>query len=368
MTEPTKERNSAIEEFLAANGWPDAEHRKLAADASFRRYERVTDGSRRASSSPAYQIKAARITGRRAVLMDAPPDLENVHAFALIARHLKRLGFSAPNVLAEDSGNGFLLLEDLGDDTFSRLLAAGESEEELYALAVDVLATLHNLPAAVAAPGWLDAYGEEKLLEEAGWFTEWYLPAVSGKETAAATRDAYLAAWRAVLPIVHAQPRVLVLRDYHVDNLLRLRGRDGVRACGLLDFQDAVAGPAAYDLMSLLEDARRDVADDLARAMQGRYFDAMRIAMGDAMKDKDRESFLAAYAVLGVQRHAKVIGVFTRLSRRDGKDGYLRHIPRVWGLLERGLENPLLGPLKTWFDAYVPKGLRRRPEPVKGSK
>ena len=343
MTEPTKERGRAIEEFLAAGGWPNARHFSLAADASFRRYERVIDGR------------------RLAVLMDAPPDLEDVHAFARIARHLNRLGFSAPKILAEDSDNGFLLLEDLGDDTFSRLLAEGESEEELYALAVDVLAALHALPAAAAAPGWLDAYGEEKLLEEAGWFTDWYLPAVSGKETAATTRDAYLAAWRAVLPIVHGQPRTLVLRDYHVDNLLRLKGPDGVRdirTCGLLDFQDAVAGPAAYDLMSLLEDARRDVADDLAQTMLARYFDAM----GDAMKDKDRESFIAAYAVLGAQRHAKVIGVFTRLARRDGKDGYLRHIPRVWGLLERGLENPLLGPLKAWFDVHVPKELRHRPE------
>ncbi|HEC90075.1 MAG TPA: aminoglycoside phosphotransferase [Alphaproteobacteria bacterium] len=342
MTAPTKERGLAIEEFLAANGWPNAEHGRLAADASFRRYERVIDTG----------------TGRLAVLMDAPPDLEDVHAFAIMARHLRRLGFSAPEVLAEDSGNGFLLLEDFGDDTFTRLLAAGESEEELYALAVDMLAALHDLPAADAAPGWLDAYGEEKLLEEASLLTDWYLPAVSGKETAAATRDAYLAAWRTVLPIVHGQPRALVLRDYHVDNLLRLEGRDGVRACGLLDFQDAVAGPAAYDLVSLLEDARRDVGDDLVQTMQARYFDAMM----DTMKDTDRESFIAAYAVLGAQRHAKVIGVFARLSRRDGKDGYLRHIPRVWRLLERAIENPLLGPLKTWFDAYAPPDLRRRPE------
>ncbi|HEC90570.1 MAG TPA: aminoglycoside phosphotransferase, partial [Alphaproteobacteria bacterium] len=274
--------------------------------------------------------------------------------FALIARHHNRLGFSAPKVLAEDSGNGFLLLEYLGDDTFSRLLAKGESEEELYALAVDVLAALHTLPAAAAAPGWLDAYDEGKLLEEASWFTDWYLPAVSGKETAAATRDAYLAAWRTVLPIVHAQPRALVLRDYHVDNLLRLKGRDGVRACGLLDFQDAVAGPAAYDMVSLLEDARRDIGGDLAQAMLGRYF--------DVMENVNRESFLATYAVLGAQRHAKIIGVFSRLSRRDGKDAYLCHIPRVWGLLERSLKNPLLSPLKTWFDANVPEELRRRPE------
>jgi aminoglycoside/choline kinase family phosphotransferase len=341
VTEPTKERSKAIEAFLAASGWPNAEHGTLTADASFRRYERVIDAA----------------AGRRAVLMDAPPDKEDVHAFARIARHLGRLGFSAPRVLAEDSSDGFLLLEDLGDDTFTRLLAAGESEEELYRLAVDVLATLHAMPSPPegdAAPEWLDAYDDEKLLEEASLLTDWYLPALTGRETGGKARDAYLAAWRAVLPIVQARPRTLVLRDYHVDNLLRIKGRDGVRACGLLDFQDAVAGPAAYDLVSLLEDARRDVGDDLARAMQARYF--------DAMKDVNRESFMAAYAVLGAQRHAKVIGVFARLSRRDGKDGYLRHIPRVWRLLERSLENPLLRPVKTWFDAYVPKGLRRQPE------
>ncbi len=354
MTEPSAERTKAIEAFLAAHGWPGAAHGTLAADASFRRYERVIDAD----------------GGRRAVLMDAPrdkADFEDVHAFARISRHLRRLGFRAPEVLAEDSGGGFLLLEDLGDDTFTRLLAKGrppaegESEEELYALAVDVLAALHALPEGDAAPEWLDAYDDEKLLEEASRFTDWYLPAVTGGETNAETRTAYLAAWRAVLPIVHARPKTLVLRDYHVDNLLRLEGPGGIRglrACGLLDFQDAVAGPAAYDLVSLLEDARRDIGDDLARAMRARYFDAM----GDAMKDVDRDEFMAAYAVLGAQRHAKVIGVFARLSRRDGKDGYLRHIPRVWGLLERGLENPLLGPLKTWFDANVPTELRRRPE------
>ena len=166
-------------------------------------------------------------------------------------------------------------------------------------------------------------------------------------------RDAYVSTWNEIFPVVYAQPLTLVLRDFHVDNLMRLPDRKGVSACGLLDFQDAVAGATAYDVMSLLEDARRDIAPGLKDAMLARYF--------GRMGDLDRPGFEAAFAILAAQRHAKVIGIFTRLCRRDGKDGYLVHIPRVWRLLEQALRHPALAPVAAWFAQNVPVEVRGVP-------
>lgn len=326
------ERAAEIEAFLAAHRWHADELRPLAGDASFRSYRRLVRGP------------------RRAVLMDAPPAHEDVRPFVWMANHLRRLGFSAPAVYAEDVARGLLLLEDLGDDTFTRLLATGADERALYALGVDVLIALHALPAAQAIPAGLAGYDLDRLLKEALLFIDWYLPAVTGRASDPVERASYVEAWREVLSLVLAQPRTLVLRDYHVDNLLRLADRDGLAACGLLDFQDAVAGAPAYDLMSLLEDARRDVAEDLRAEMLARYHDGARPA--------DAQGFARAYAVLAAQRHAKVIGIFTRLSRRDGKHGYLVHIPRVWGLLDRALANAALAPVAAWFDRHVPAEVR----------
>ncbi len=255
------------------------------------------------------------------------------------------LGFSAPAIYAADVAAGLLLLEDLGDDTFTRLLASGSDERALYALAIDVLIALHALPPAQAIPAGLPDYDLDRLLKEALLFVDWYLPAVTGHAAAADERSGYIEAWQEVLPAVLAQPRTLVLRDYHVDNLLRLPDREGLGACGLLDFQDAVAGAAAYDLMSLLEDARRDIAEELRAEMLARYQERAR--------PSDTRGFAGAYAILAAQRHAKVIGIFTRLSRRDGKHGYLVHIPRVWGLLDRALANAALAPVAAWFGRHV---------------
>ena len=331
------ERAALIESFLAAAGWAGATRRLLAADASFRRYDRVTRGP------------------ERAVLMDAPPPKENVHAFLAVAHQLLDLGLSAPRPLRADEAAGLLLLEDLGDRTFTRALEDGADEAALYRLATDVLIALHRSWRADAAAG-LEPYDEEKLLGEAALLTDWFLPAVrGGAPTAPEARAAYLAAWRAVLPRARRVPDALVLRDYHVDNLMLLEGRAGVAACGLLDFQDAVVGPCAYDVVSLLEDARRDIPPDLVEAMLSRYL--------DAFPGLDRAAFREAYAVLGAQRAAKIIGIFTRLDRRDGKPQYLRHIPRVWRLLEAGLETPVLAPVRAWFAREVPKAERIAPDP-----
>ena len=330
------ERARLIEAFLTAAGWGTAQRRLLAADASFRRYERLTRDR------------------ETAVLMDAPPPHENVAAFNRVARQLLDLGLSAPRPVAVDEAAGLMLLEDLGDQTFTRALAGGTGEAHLYPLAVDVLIALHRAwqPNPAAA---LPAYDETRLLDETLLLPDWALPALRGTATAADARDSYIEAWHSVLPRTRTGPDCLVLRDYHVDNLMLLDGRDSIAACGLLDFQDAVIGPRAYDLVSLLEDARRDIAPALAAAMLERYL--------AAFPDLDREAFLDSYAVLGAQRAAKIIGIFTRLDRRDGKPLYLRHIPRVWRLLQAGLAKPVLAPVRTWFDQYVPMAERIAPAP-----
>jgi aminoglycoside/choline kinase family phosphotransferase len=286
--------------------------------------------------------------------MDAPPPHEDVDAFHRVERLLLSFGLSAPRALAVDRAAGLMLLEDLGDQTFTRALAEGADERSLYQLAVDVLVHLHaRADAAVLAAGALPDYDDRRLLDEALLLTDWYLPALRGGETPAAVRDSYMEAWREVFPVARRIPSTLVLRDYHVDNLMVLDGRPGVAGCGLLDFQDAVVGPRSYDLVSLLEDARRDIPADLVEAMLARYF--------AACPEIDPAAFRASYAILGAQRNAKIIGIFTRLSRRDGKDRYLRHIPRVWRFLEGDLAAGELAPAKAWFDEVLPPAERRVP-------
>ncbi len=329
------ERARAIEVFLEGCGWGAAARSPLAGDASFRRYVRLERG------------------GDVAMLMDAPPPMEDVRPFARIARHLRALGYSAPEILARDDEAGLLLLEDFGDDTYTALLASGADETALYSLAVDVLIDLHKRPLAEAVPDRLPAYDDALLLEEAELFTGWYLPAVLGDAAATTAAEEFRGLWRELLPLARAVPDTLVLRDYHVDNLIRLPGRQGIEACGLLDFQDAVRGPVSYDLMSLLEDARRDIAPPLAGAMQARY--------RAAFPSLDTRALDISLAVLGAQRHCKVIGIFTRLSVRDAKPAYLAHIPRVWRLLENALADPALEKLLGWMNRHVPGPARRIP-------
>lgn len=328
------DRLFALQDFLARAGWGDAQRGVLAGDASFRRYDRLRRGD------------------ETAVLMDAPPPQEDVRPFIRIARQLERLGYSAPRVLAEDVERGFLLLDDLGDSTYARRLAAGASEEDLYALAMDVLADLHGR--ADAVPPGTPAYDDERLLTEACLLTDWYMPAVLGRPTDDALREQYRQAWRALFPLARAVPETLVLRDFHVDNLMLL-DRPGLAACGLLDFQDAVAGPLTYDPMSLLEDARRDIDPALVARMKARYL--------ARLPQVDGQDFAASWAVLAAQRHAKVIGIFTRLCRRDGKPGYLAHIPRVWRLLEQSLAHPALAEIRDWLDHHLPAASRTVPQP-----
>lgn len=329
------ERAAQIDAFLAASGWADAERLPLAGDASFRRYCRLARN------------------GATTMLMDAPPPQEDVRPYLAVARQLRALDLSAPAILAAEEAAGLLLIEDFGDGTFTRLLAAGADEIALYEMAIDVLIALQQRFRPAAAP-WLPPYDDTRLLNEAALLVDWYLPAITGQPTAPALREEYLALWRALFPIARAVPDSLVMRDYHVDNLMRVEGRDGVAACGLLDFQDAVHGPTSYDLVSLLEDSRRDIAPTLVASMLERYL--------AAFPDLDREAFATSFALLGAQRHCKVIGIFTRLDRRDHKPRYLAHIPRLWRLLDRNLETQALAPLKEWLDRNIPRALRVTPE------
>lgn len=336
-------RTDQLDAFLKGTGWEDAERQPLTADASFRRYIRL------------------RQTGHQdrktALVMDAPPAHEDVRPFVLIDKHLRLLDFSAPEILAEDETNGFLLLEDFGDATFSNLLADGHNERTLYTLATDVLIALHALNNSVATPDWLPPYDDTRLRDETALLLDWFMPA-QGLSVSTGTRADYERIWWSLFAHVHDGPRTLVLRDYHVDNLMRLEDRESIKACGLLDFQDALSGHPAYDLMSLLQDARRDIAMQIQADMIEHYRDALNIS-GPAW-----DHFERAYAILAVQRHAKVIGIFTRLQRRDDKSVYLKHIARVWRLLEKALEHPALGDMKTWMDTHIPTDKRQAPEPI----
>ncbi len=316
-------RAAAVAAFLAEAGWGEARREPLAGDASFRRYVRVRRG------------------GRTAMLMDAPPPEEDVRPFMAVAARLTELGLSAPRVDRADPAHGLLLLEDFGDDTFTRLLERGESERALYTLATDALVALQRRPDA--ADGF-PAFGEDRFVAGAELLLDWYLPA-------ATDRDGFRTAMRQVLAPVLEGPGTLMLRDFHVDNLVRLDGRTGAAACGLLDFQDAAGGPPAYDLASLIEDARRDVDEGVRAAVLARYRAAFPGA-ADLKRD---------VAVLGAQRHIRVLGTFMRLARRDGKPGYMRHLPRLRRMLERNLAHPALEPLAAWFRRNVAADLRIPP-------
>lgn len=313
-----------INAFLAGAGWDECIVEPLVGDASFRRYFRIRDTAR----------------GRTAMLMDAPPPQEDTGPFLQVARWLSGHGMRAPEIYAEDGSRGFVLMEDFGDTRMrDRLDVAPQEEEAAYRTAIDAQVALHRLP-----PGPFAPYDMAVYQREAGLLTEWYCPAAG----IAADAQGYAAAWdEALAPmLVRQQPGVTVLRDYHAENIMLLA--DGVQ--GLIDFQDALVGHPAYDLVSLLQDARRDVPPDLERAMLDYY--AAQIEVGP--------DFEADYARLGAQRNAKIVGIFARLWKRDGKPRYLSMIPRVWEAMERDLAHPALAPVAAWFDANIPADVRAR--------
>jgi aminoglycoside/choline kinase family phosphotransferase len=308
--------------FLDANGWGGAQILPVAGDASFRRYFRAVLGD------------------SRAILMDAPPPHEDPRPFIAVAQWLVEHDFAAPAIIASDLDQGLVLIEDFGDDRLREAVDAAPDEElALYAPAIDLLVRLAEHPAGPIPP-----YDRAVLKREAGLFVEWYCPAVGIEPDLAG----WAAAWEAVFDHAIAETPVTVLRDYHAENLM-LVGPE--RSLGLLDFQDALAGHPAYDLVSLLQDARRTVDPAVETAMLDRY----RAATGAD------EAFMNAYHVLGAQRNAKILGIFTRLWKRDGKPHYATMCPRVWAYLERDLAQPVLAPVAAWFAANVPPELRGDP-------
>jgi aminoglycoside/choline kinase family phosphotransferase len=316
--------------FLRAQDANPEDCTLLAGDASFRKYWRI------------------RQDGVRRVLMDAPPAQEDIAPFIAVTHMLREAGLRVPRIYAHDTKEGWAILEDLGDRLFARVLKEHpQNEESLYCCAVDNLLHLHDAPERMYAA--LPAYDLPTYMREVALFADWYLPHILGQQAANALRGEYLSIWEAILRAASLQQDVLVHRDYHAENLLWMPNEEGLARVAMLDYQDALRGDAAYDLVSLLEDARRDVPLQLAT-------DMLRYYVMDA--GEDPEAFAWRYHVLGAQRNCKIIGIFMRLAIRDAKPAYLALLPRVWAHLERGLRHPALAELRHWVRTHVPAHLR----------
>lgn len=355
----TSDRDAALDAFLDKAGWGDAERRPLAGDASTRRYVRLVRGETSAmlmdapagaeapACPPGATPEERKALGYNAQARLAGPSLV---AFAGLSDALCERGLSAPAILASDFGHGFLLLEDLGDALFARLLPDQAHEGTLYAAAVDTLAAIHrsSFPASVEAGGetWpLLAYDATALTAEADLFLDWFLARHAGAEPDAAAKADWHDIWTRAFQRLDTCPPGLVLRDYHAENLIHLPEREGEAAVGLLDFQDALIGHPAYDLVSLLEDARRNVDRKLATPLKARFVERAGI--------QDAAGFDAAYAVLGAQRNAKILGIFVRLAVRDGKPRYLDMLPRVARHFVGDIQHPALMELNMWIRTHA---------------
>ena len=352
---PRIERFSALRRFLEQSGYSDARRERMQGDASTRSYERLIAGD------------------KTMILMNSPPRpdgppvrdgkpysaiahlAENVKPFVALAKALRERGLSAPEIYTVDLDQGFIILEDLGKELF----VLGDPPmpiEARYAAAVDALLSFHSydvvetLPVVTGVDYTIPRYDLDAFLIETELLLEWYLPRF-GKTVSDTARATFVALWREALTPVLTAETTWVLRDFHSPNLLWLPGRMGTEQVGILDFQDALIGPAAYDLASLLQDARVTVPEMMELALLGRYARARQA--GDPNFDPSR--FVQTYATLAAQRASKILGIFARLDRRDGKPQYLRHMPRIWAYLERSLAHPSLAPLAGWYSVNVPK-------------
>jgi len=289
---------SLAKKFLAKNKLKNCQIIKIAGDASFRSYYRIF------SSEKTF------------ILMFAPPKFEDIKPFAKVDQYLVLQGFSAPKIFSTDKENGFLLLEDLGDETYGRFLKTNQSRElELYEKACDVLLELHQKPNLKDLP----SYNHALLFREVMLFIDWYIP-MKNKKISLQEKAQFKFLWFQLFDLLDKENQVVVLRDYHADNLMILPERKNSKSVGLLDFQDAVIGSKAYDLVSLLEDARRDV-DQKNRELLFNYY----------LKKSgcNQAQFKLDYEILSLQRNIKIVGIFSRLAKRDGKNHYLDLLPRV---------------------------------------
>ncbi|KIN74449.1 aminoglycoside phosphotransferase family protein [Sulfitobacter guttiformis] len=318
------DRAQLLTAFIANSGWADATRITVAGDASNRRYERLV-----------------RPDGETSILMDAPEERgEDVRPFLAIAGHLLNIGLSAPKIYNQNKEQGLLLIEDLGDDLFKEVIARDATLElPLYEAAVDVLTVLHGAPLPPLAP-----YDTVTMSKFAARAYEWYSFGITGARNTPEQAEFERIMADLLVPVV-AAPQVLIQRDYHAENLLWLPTRDGAARVGLLDFQDAMSGHAAYDLVSILQDARRDVPLVIESAMIDRYL---------TQNPQDSAEFRAAYAILGVQRNLRIVGAFAKLSIALGKPRYVDLIPRVWEFVERNLAHPALAPIAVHIRETMP--------------
>lgn len=357
-------RLAAIREFLAVSGWGDARVTYLQGDASARRYARLQ-----------------KPDGAKAILMDSPrqPDgppirdglpysqiahlAEDVRPFMAIAEALRTAGFSAPKIFAHDLGLGLLIIEDFGDKVFGREVTAGQDLKTLWRRGTDVLVALRTtrLPRKMTVPDG-SAYSVPPMdlravLIEAELLLDWYWPARHGEPAPDSARQEFVALWTSVFERLDQMPKTIALRDYHSPNLIALDERQPPLDVGIIDFQDALWGPHAYDLVSLLQDARLDVPEEAERELLAHYIAQVK-AFDLGFSESD---FRFAYAALGAQRNTKILGIFARLAKRDGKRQYLAHIPRIWRYLARDLGHPDLHELETWYHRYFRPETRYKP-------
>jgi len=362
---PRLSRLVAMRELLTSNGMESEACRLsyLQGDASVRRYARLArqgDGAilmdwARQPDGPA--IRNGLPYSRIAHLA------EDVRPFVAVAAALRAAGLSVPQIYAQDLGQGFLLIEDLSDRVFAVEVRTGASDQaQLWRAATEALAALSavapppTLPVGDGSMHRLPAYDHGAMSIEVELLLDWYLPALHGSAVPDDARADFLSLWSTVFDRLAVMPAGWVLRDYHSPNLLWLPEREGIARVGVIDFQDAMRGPPAYDLVSLLQDARVDVSPELEAAV----FDHYCAAVTARQTGFDRDAFAFAYAALGAQRNTKILGIFARLAKRDGKPAYLRHIPRLWRYLEHDLEHPELAGLKCWYDRYFAPAARSR--------
>jgi N-acetylmuramate 1-kinase len=347
-------RLEALRRFLDEAGHARSRRERMAGDASIRSYARLYRGEHPfiLMNSPKRPDGPAIYAGKS--YSGAVHLAEDVRPFVAIAGALRGLGFSAPKIYDADLDQGFLITEDFGTEG----VIEGEPPRPIvarYEAATDLLARLHGeevtdvLPLAPHVTYKVPPFDIDAMLTEIGLMLEWYLPD-RGAEPSQVLRGEFIAMWRELLQEPLAAPRTWALRDYHSPNLLWLSAREGISRVGILDFQDAVMGPPAYDVVSLLQDARIDVTGEIERGLFNRYIEA-RMTADDGF---DASEFGAHYAIMSAQRNTRLLGTFARLNRRDGKPHYLKHQPRIWAYLNRALAHAALASVRDWYAAHVP--------------
>ena len=322
--------------ILKKSGINDFKLKLIKSDASFRKYFRV-------------YIKNQK---KKILLVNSPKKTENNLGYLKTTNILEKMNLSVPKIINFDISKGTFLIEDFGINTYANSLKSGESELKLYNLATNILIYINKHSKNIEKK--LPKYTNKKLIEEVLLFLQWYWPAIYKKPAKKKIINEFIKIWENLLNKNLKTKKVLIHRDFHIDNLFFLKDRKSIKACGLIDFQDAVIGPSSYDLMSLLEDARRDVNENIIDKMYRKFI--------KKMSKKDEENFTKEYKILAINRHLKVIGIFSRLYMRDKKKSYLKHIPRLWRLIEENLSFNSLNELNKWINKYFPKKFRIKPK------